>query len=146
MKKILLISIIVCSAISSTMLSQVQIDTISICYYNGIINQKQILERIQITNYSNEDYITWVDLDPITDKSNKDIIHDFFKKRKGDFSFMQMMHEDLIEEQSINVGYSFIKNIKPKETFSYDIIKITPNSDTYNNRIVILRRDEVELY
>ena len=56
------------------------------------------------------------------------------------------MHEDLIEEQSINVGYSFIKNIKPKETFSYDIIKITPNSDTYNNRIVILRRDEVERY
>ena len=92
MKKILLISIIVCSAISSTMLSQVQIDTISICYYNGIINQKQILERIDINKYSNEDYITGGDFDTITDKSNKDIIHDLLNKTKCDDYFIHMIY------------------------------------------------------
>ncbi len=146
MKYILLIIMTAFCAINSKVLSQINIDTVYVYYYNDIIKQNQISESIRITNNTNEDYLTWIDSEPVADKSNKEMVHNFFRKVKGDFSFMQMMYEGLLEKQPVRIGYSFIKNIPPGERFSYLIIKITPDSNIYNDRIVILKRAEVEEY
>lgn len=125
---------------------QIHIDTISFCYFNGITEQTQITDSYQITNNSNEDYLTWVSLVPINNKSNIELMHDFFKKRKGDFSLIEMMYENLLDEQPINIGYSFIKNITAGKTFSYFIAKTDIKSNLYQRRIVLIKKKEVEQY
>jgi hypothetical protein len=108
---------------------QIHIDTISFCYFNGITEQTEIIDKYQIANNSNEDYLTWVSLVPKNDKSNIELMHDFFKKRKGDFNLIEMMYENLLDGQPVSIGYSFIKNITVGETFSYFIAKTETKSN-----------------
>ncbi|MCL1937501.1 MAG: hypothetical protein FWF52_03780 [Candidatus Azobacteroides sp.] len=123
-----------------------QIDTVSFSYFNGITEQEQTIDNYKITNNSNEEYLTWVSLIPTKSKSNIELIHDFFMKRKGDFNLIEMINENLLDDKSINIGYSFIKNIFPRDTFFYFIAKTNPNSTFYQDRIVIIKKKEVEQY
>ncbi len=123
---------------------QISIDTVLITYFNGVIEQPEIIENYKINNNSNEDYFTWISLVPTKNKSYTDLVYDFFKKTKGDFSYTQMMYENLLDAQNIAIGYSFIKNIKAGETFTYTIVKGNTNSKFYQNRIVILKRTKIE--
>ena len=59
----------------------IHIDTTSVCYYNAITEQTQIIDKYQITNNSSEDYLTWVSLVPNESKTNIELVHDFFKSR-----------------------------------------------------------------
>jgi hypothetical protein len=127
--------------------STLQIDTVSFSYFNGLTNQTQTIDTYKITNNSNEEYLTWVSLVPNCNKSNIELIRDFFKNRKGDFNLIEMINENLLNENSIcEVGYTFIKNILSGETFSYFISKNSSNSTFYNDRIVIIKKKEVEQY
>ena len=125
---------------------QIQIDTLSFCSFNGITGQTQTISKYQITNKSNEDYLTWISLLSINKKSNSELVHDFFKKKKGDFSFIEMMFEDLSDEHLMNVGYSFIKNITAGKKFSYFIAQTSEKSNLYQKRIVLIKKREVEQY
>lgn len=125
---------------------KIHIDTISFCYFDGITKQTQNINKYQITNNSNEDYLTWISLVPIENKSNIELIHDFFRKRKGDFSLIEMMHENLLDKQPISIGYSFIKNITVGKTFSYFIAQTGAKSNLYQKRIVLIKKREVEQY
>ena len=79
-------------------------------------------------------------------RTNIELIHDYFKKRKGDFNLIEMMCENLLNKQSINIGYSFIKNITANETFSYFIAKNEKASNFYSERIVLIKKKDVEQY
>lgn len=125
---------------------KIQIDTVIYRYFNGLTEQPQIIKKYQITNNSTEDYLTWVSLIPINNKSTIELIHDFFKRRKGDFSLIEMIYENLLERQPVSIGYSFIKNITTNKTFSYFIVKTDINSTIYEDRIVIIKKKEVEQY
>ena len=124
----------------------IHIDTTSFCYFNGITEQNQRIDNYKIINNSSEDYLTWVSLVPTNNKSNIELIRDFFMKRKGDFTLMEMIYENLLDEEPISIGYSFIKNIAIGETFSYFIAETDTISKFYQNRIVVVRRKEVEEY
>ena len=50
--------------------SPIEIDTVSLRYVNGFTNQHEIVDEYRMTNHSNEEYITWVSLEPTNDKSN----------------------------------------------------------------------------
>jgi hypothetical protein len=121
-------------------------DTITNKYYNGITEEREIIDKYQITNNSYENYLTWVALEPINDRTDIELVHDYFKKRKGDFNLVEMMFENLLDSLPINIGYSFIKNIAPKESFSYYISKKNMASNFYRERIVLIKRKEVEQY
>ncbi len=54
-----------------------------------------------------------------------------------------MMYENLLDDQKIEIGYSFIKNIKAGETFTYTIVKVDTSSGFYQNRIVILKKAKI---
>ena len=126
--------------------NQILIDSVSFGYYNGINNQHQIIDKYQITNNSEENYLTWVALEPINDRTDIELVHDYFKKRKGDFNLIEMMFENLLDSLPISIGYTFIKNIAPKESFSYFISKKEKASNFYRERIVLIKRKEVERF
>jgi hypothetical protein len=123
-----------------------QIDTVSFSYFNGITGCEKAIDHYKIINNSNEDYLTWVSLVPTNNKSNIELMRDFFKIRKGDFNYLELMYEDGLYEQPVDVGYTFVKKISPNETFSYYIIKNNQYSTFYNDRIVLISQKEVEKY
>lgn len=125
---------------------QIRIDTISVSFINGITEKKEIIDNYRIINNSDEDYLTWVSLVPINSRTNIELIHDYFKKRKGDFNLIEMMFENLLDNQPVSIGYSFIKNIAAGKTFSYYIAKNETASNFYQERIVIIKKKEVERY
>ena len=168
------LSLFLCCTAKLNAQSEIQIDTLSVNYFNGITQQIQIVDEYQITNLSDEDYLTWVAFFPKGNKSNKELVHDFFKKSKGlgpsELGFVTLMYElePLVEELPCSIGYTFIKKIPAGDSFSYFIVgtgKETDNKNTivgstfsytqtdvekestvYNDRIVIIKRSEVEQY
>lgn len=168
------LSLFLCCTAKLNAQSEIQIDTLSVNYFNGITQQIQIVDEYRITNLSDEDYLTWVAFFPKGNKSNKELVHDFFKKSKGlgpsELGFVTLMYElePLVEELPCSIGYTFIKKIPAGDSFSYFIAgtgKETDNKNTivgstfsytqtdvekestvYNNRIVIMKRSEVEQY
>jgi len=126
---------------------QIHIDTISVNYFNGITEQSQIIDIYQITNNSDEDYLTWVSLVPINNRTSIKLIRDYFIKVKGDFNLIGMMNDNLLTPESMcEIGYTFMKNISPCETFSYFIAKTETKSNFYQGRIVLIKKKEVEQY
>lgn len=142
----ILISIFLSCVVDINAQCQMHVDTISFRYYNGITSQIQIIDNYQITNNTNEEYLTWVSLTSKNDKSNIELIWDYFMRRKGDYSLMEMICENLLSRQQFSMGYSFVKNIAVGETFSYYIVKTDSSSTYYQDRIVVMRRCEVEQY
>lgn len=126
--------------------SPIHIDTTSYCYFNGITKQAQIVYKYQITNNSKEDYLTWIALVPNESKTNIELVHDFFKSRKGDFSLITVRYEGLVSPDEYDVGFTFIKKILPGKTFSYIIVKTDKKSNLYEERIVLIKKKEVEQY
>jgi hypothetical protein len=126
---------------------KLKIDTVSFGYFNGLTKQVQKIDNYKITNNSKEEYLTWVSLVPIGNKSNIALIRDFFIKIKGDFNLIGMINENLLNDNLMcEIGYTFIKNILPGEAFSYIIAKTDSNSTFYQDRIVIIKKKEVEMY
>ncbi len=142
----IIFSIFLFCAINLNAQCQIRIDTISFCYFNGITEQTQTIDKYQIKNNSNEEYLTWVSLIPTNNKSNIELMHDFFKRKKSDFSLIEMMYENLLDKQPISIGYSFIKNITVGKTFSYFIAKTDTEANRYQGRIVLMKKREVEQY
>ncbi len=126
--------------------NQLQIDTVSYCYFNGLTEQRQKIDTYKITNNSNDEYLTWVSIVPVNHKSHQELIRDYFIRQKGDFNLIGMMNDDLLNDKTINIGYSFIKNVLSGEIFSYIIAKTSSNSTFYQDRIVIIKKKEVEQY
>ncbi len=126
---------------------QTHIDTISVSYFNGITEKTEIIDNFQITNNSDEDYLTWVSLEPINSRTNIKLIRDYFIKHKGDFNLIGMINDNLLTSESMcEIGYTFMKNISPSETFSYFLAKKDIESNFYQERIVLIKRKEVEHY
>ena len=127
--------------------NQIRIDTISVNYFNGITKKKEIIDIYQITNDSDEDYLTWVSLAPINNRTNTKLIRDYFIKTKGDYNLIGMMNDNLLTLNSMcEIGYTFLKDIPPNETFSYFVAKNRIESRFYRERIVIIKKKEVERY
>ena len=127
--------------------NQIRIDTISVNYFNGITKKKEIIDIYQIKNDSDEDYLTWVSLAPINNRTNTKLIRDYFIKTKGDYNLIGMMNDDLLTLNSMcEIGYTFLKDIPPSETFSYFVAKNRIESRFYRERIVIIKKKEVERY
>lgn len=128
---------------------QIHIDTISVNYFNGITEKEEIIDNYQITNNSDEDYLTWVSLVPSNNSPSIKLIRDYFLKmgRNGNFNLIGLMNDNLLTRESMcEVGFTFIKNISPCETFSYFVAKNGKESRFYRERIVIIKRKEVEQY
>ncbi len=143
--------IIFCSLLCTSLIDlnaqcAIQIDTTSFSFYNGITGRAQTMEIFKISNNSACDYFTWITLESALNKTDIELVHEYFREQKPDFDFLFMMYENLLEEHPVSLGYSFLKNIRAGETFSYFIIKEKTNSDFYRQRLVLIKREKVERY
>ena len=57
-------------------------DTITNNYYNGITEEGEIIDKYLITNNSDENYLTWVALEPINDRTDIELVHDYLKSAR----------------------------------------------------------------
>jgi hypothetical protein len=146
-KIIILFLVFLFYAVTLNAQNHIRIDTISVSYFNGITKKKEIIDIYQITNDSDEDYLTWVSLAPINNRTNTKLIRDYFIKIKGDYNLIGMMNDNLLTLDSLcEIGYTFMKNISPSETFSYFVAKNRIESRFYRERIVIIKKKEIERY
>ena len=125
---------------------QIKVDTVTCSFYNEIIRQHQTVEIYTITNNTQEEYLSWVSSTPTLGLSSENIINDYFKKRKGSFSYIQWMYEEDIARPESNwtIGFTFLKSIKPNETFTYVVEMSEDKVPVYQDRIVIIAKEEVD--
>lgn len=75
----ILILLFMSSVINLNAQNEISVDTTSFCYLNGITQQAQAIYEYRITNNSNEDYLTWGSLAPISNKSDIELVHEYLK-------------------------------------------------------------------
>lgn len=125
---------------------QITVDTVICSFYNEIIQQNQTIEFYTVTNSTQEEYLSWVSSTPTSGLSCENIIYDYFKKRKGDFNYFQWMYEEDMARPESNwtIGFTFLKSIKPNETFTYIVERTQDAVSVYQDRIVIVAKREVD--
>lgn len=93
-------------------------------YENAFTKSSYTVEAIEITNLSNEDYLSWIDFDNIYCKSQKMILNDFFYKRNGDFISRYLKYSDnslILSNYFFPLNNQFLIRIGSGETFIYKI-------------------------
>lgn len=144
MKKLI---ILICISMSASLNLMAQCndiaDTIIVNrYYNALTKDCQVVEEYRISNNSSEEYVTWISQDAISGKTPKELIHDYFQKIKGDFNLVSLFYENLLNNKQVAIGYTFMKIIRPNESFSYFLCN--DNASFYKDRIIVFKRKVVE--
>lgn len=81
----------------------------------------------KITNTSEEVYYSWLDYEKPKYSERNLAIRRYFFKAKGDFSFFNLMTDNVIFlNDDLYVGNDFVIEIQPKTTFRYIVAKDTP--------------------
>lgn len=135
---------IICTIMAATAYGQCQMDSSIVNYWDCITNKNHVIEEIRIVNNTEENYLTWVSTEPIQNKSNDFLVHQYFISKKGDYSFFDFMTLNQSFDLGTIIGFSFIKRIHPGESFSYIIPLNSDNASSYYNKIIIIRQQEVE--
>jgi hypothetical protein len=126
---------------------QISVDTCAYVCFNEFTKSKINIRSVKITNTTKEDYITWISYDYTNLISNEEAIHRYFGKQIGDFSLSFLLYENLLNSSLTNrIGTTFMKRIKPGETFEYLIIKKNIHIDFYERRIILIPLIEIEQY
>jgi hypothetical protein len=143
MKANIVILLLVLCCLKLNAQDTLQINQTSLNYFDGVTEKECYIDKVLIINRSSEDYFTWISIVPIKNKSNSELIRDYFLKRKGDFNLLEMMYENLLCDKQ-DIGYSFIKNIASGSSFLYCISKKKLYSTFYRDRLVFISKKEVE--
>ncbi len=153
MKKVhFLFSFLILLLFSVEIQSQIFIDTITsnYCQYVEEIHNTEYYKIVEyeILNSSDDDYLTWVSSCSIKNKSESEIVREFFVSNKGDFNYFSLISDNLLNSVVPKdiIGFTFIKRISKGEKFSYHIIKSNSSCAFYSDRIVIIKRERVEEY
>lgn len=145
MKHILFILILLSTCLYSR--AQIAVDTCSLHFFDEFTDSHVNIKSYKITNNTEIDYVTFVSCDFTNTTPNTEAIHRFFNKRIGDFSLSFLNYENLLSSAFTNrIGTTFLKKIKPKETFEYLITKKESDSDFYEKRVFVIPLKEIEDY
>jgi len=74
----------------------------------------------EITNRSDSTYYLWIERE--VHSTNREKIRDYFRRVRGDFSLFQMAIESNVIWQCRSIYGSFVKKIRPQETFTIQIL------------------------
>lgn len=90
----------------------------------------------QLTNRSDEPYFTWIDFNNHNEKRDKKI-HRYFYAPHGDLNLATLMTDNVIRtSREVIIGATFIKRLKPGESFKYIVVNEKDNDDFSKNIIV----------
>ena len=107
------------------------------------MNGAEVRQRLYIIhNTSQNSYYTWVNYDDTLKGDTTKIVSRYFFSLHNDFSLFALLTEDIVftEVFEPTVGITFLKKIKPGETFTY----ITETDVDLSRNIVYLKETEVE--
>lgn len=106
----------------STCQSQSNLD-ISYSGYNYFIGENNInVIEIVIENFSDFDYVIWLDSANIVEFNEMEKVHSYFHVNKGDFSLYNLMTEGLLVKDSPIIFGNLLKQIKQNEKFIIRVI------------------------
>lgn len=143
MRKFLIIYILLSFALELKAQCNDVLDTVIVhTYHNSFTNKSITVGNYRIINNTSDEYVTWISPNSVEGMLPSVLIHDYFQQVRGDFNLVFLLREKLIDTDSLSVGISFMKIIKPKESFSYYLINDTQSF--YKDRIVVLKKEEVE--
>lgn len=123
-------------------------------YTYNIEKSKYTVTNLNVVNSSDHKIILW--LDNNTKNCNQTVevkLHDYFFKRKGDFSLSNIISEygSTIENVSTDIYYTFYKIIEPKKTFCITILCKHNNSkahikviDELKKQIIVMSENDVK--
>ena len=106
--------------------------------------------ELSILNIGVEEYVMWISKETsIVGISKENLIHDYFIKRKEDFSLLDLIYENLLGNIPIRVGDNFLKDIKCNERFLIIFLfqqKMDESYafDFYKNKVVLIDKKKLE--
>ena len=106
-------------------------------------NGAEVRQRLYIIhNTSQDSYFTWVNFDDTLKGDTKKLIRRYFYSSHNDFRLFDLLMDDIVftEVFEPTVGITFLKIIKPGETFTY----ITETDIDLAPHIVYMKDTEVE--
>lgn len=150
MKQYIVIIILLIGNLNLLAQGHLDIDTLSLECYNLISRKTTKTYVITIKNNSHEAYYTWLSPTSITKEDTTKIIHDFFRRRYGDFNFLECLNEGILNDNSnktkFYLGFTFLKKIYPKDIFSYIIVGGHKTLNLYKDKIAVVEEEKIRSY
>ncbi|HOK36849.1 MAG TPA: hypothetical protein PK860_05505 [Paludibacteraceae bacterium] len=123
-------------------------------YSYSINNSKYSILNLKVENFTNDSLLLWLENDKrVWNLDNKSKLWNYFFKKKGDFSLINIINEygSTIENINTTIYYTFYKIILPQETFSI-IIQFKQNEqilelnieDKIKKQLVILSDKDIK--
>ncbi len=106
---------------------------------------------VNFINSKNDDLILWLDNCDVSDLSAEQKIRHYFFTVKGDLSFAHIIFDNVSYDLTPILYTSFVIRVKPKETFSFNIIVKSNNKKEriemfFKERLVCLKGDILNNY
>ncbi len=113
--------------------------------YQNELSENIKIYSFEINNMSSDTYMTWISDEWTDNLSDEQLIRNYFFKHHGDFTLASLIYEGLNSPKPVTIGLNFIKSIDTNEKFTYYILDPS-KVNYYKNRIIILKRKDVEDY
>lgn len=113
----------------------IKMDIESYHYINSTNGEIINIIEYQMTNQSDEPYFTWLDFNNHNEKGKRKI-HRYFYAHHGDLNLATLMTDNVMQtSREVIIGKTFIKRLKPGESFKYIVVNKKDNDDFSKNII-----------
>lgn len=142
-KTILILFISIGSALSFGQDNDISIREDNYEYYHYHDTEKTYVWNLVITNNSNENYLTWINKnDNVMGYAEEAQIKNFFLAERPRLFFLWGDGE--YSEKIL--GQTFLKLLKPGESFSYNVVRKVKKEPSIKKKISIVRESVVQIY
>ena len=142
-KAILTLLISISSALSFALDKNISIKEVNYEYYHYYSTAKTYVWNFVITNNSNENYLTWINNnDNVMGYDEEAQIKNFFFAERPPLFFLWGDGE--YSEKIL--GQTFLKILKPGESFSYNVVQNVRKEPSIKKKISIAKESIVQIY
>lgn len=142
-KTILILFIFIGSSLSFAQDNNISIKEYNYEYYHYYGTEKTYVWNLVITNNSAENYLTWINKnDNVMDYAEETQIKNFFRAGRPRLFFLWSDGE--YSEKIL--GQTFLKLLKPGESFSYNVVQKVKKEPSIKKKISIAKESVVQIY
>jgi hypothetical protein len=129
--------------------NNVQYSYQQLCYYKN--DTCYNITEIHIKNTDNSPYVLWISDSNKTEKSDEILIKEFFLLKHGDFSFMNIIYEDIYNKIPIEIGKNFITTIEAGKEFRFILLTKDKMNETdiykfYKEHVVLMPKEKLNRF
>ena len=142
-KTILILFIFLGSSLSFAQDNNISIKEYNYEFYHYYGTEKTYVWNLVITNNSAENYLTWINKnDNVMDYAEETQIKNFFRAGRPRLFFLWSDGE--YSEKIL--GQTFLKLLKPGESFSYNVVQKVKKEPSLKKKISIAKESVVQIY